>query len=70
MGKYKSKQCKPKHICSRDCIYYPFNPTEILKEYIDEFGLKHRECIYLCGLDEHRITKFKVCKNYKKISRS
>ena len=55
-----------KHICNTDCIYYPLNPDKIIKEYIDNFGLKHRECIYLCRFDDHRIKKYQVCKNYKK----
>ena len=42
----------------------------VLKEYIDNFGLKHRECIYLCRFDDHRIKKYQVCKNYKKVNRS
>lgn len=58
-----------RHICDRECIYFPLNPTKVLKEYVDDFGLKHRECVYLCGFDEHRIEKFCICKNYKKISR-
>lgn len=58
-----------KHICDTDCIYYPSYPTEIIKEYIDEFGLKHRECIFLCEFDDHRITKHCKCKNYKSINR-
>lgn len=59
-----------KHICNTDCIYYPLNPDKIIKEYIDNFGLKHRECIYLCRFDDHRIKKYQVCKNYKKVNRS
>lgn len=59
-----------KHICDMNCIYYPLNPTKTVKEYIDKFGLKHRECIYLCGFDDHRIKEFRICKNYKNLNRS
>lgn len=59
-----------KHICDRDCIYFPSIPDEVLKEYVDDFGLKHRECIYLCRFDEHRIKDYIICKNYKSINRS
>ena len=56
-----------KHICDTKCIYYPLEPSDIIKEYTDKFGLKHRECIFLCRFDEHRIVNYKKCKNYKRI---
>ena len=35
---------------------------------IDENGLKHRECVYLCCYDDHRILYFdEDCPNYKSI---
>lgn len=58
------------HICDSKCFYYPENPSKILKEYIDDFGIKHRESEFLCCLDGHRILKYKKCKNYKKYNRS
>lgn len=56
-----------KHICSPNCIYYPLSYSEIIREFTNEYGLKEREAVYLCGYDEHRITKFDICKNYKAI---
>lgn len=53
------------HICDNKCFYYPENPSKIIKEYIDDFGIKHRECEFLCCLDGHRIKSHKKCKNYK-----
>ena len=50
------------HICDNKCFYYPENPSKILKEYIDDFGIKHRESEFLCCLDGHRILKYKKCK--------
>lgn len=58
-----------KHICSPDCIYYPVDPNEVVKEYIDENGLKHREAIFTCIFDDHRITQFDMCENYKGIKK-
>lgn len=58
-----------KHICNPDCIYYPSNYSNIIKEFTNEYGLKEREAVYLCGYDEHRILKFDICKNYKTISK-
>ena len=56
--------------CDTKCIYYPLEPSEILRIYKDKFGVKHRECIYLCGFDFHRIEKYELCSNYKNLNRS
>ena len=58
-----------KHICDEKCIYYPTYPSSIIDEYIDNFGLKHREAVYLCNFDDHRIEMFCKCKHYKTISK-
>lgn len=54
-----------KHICNPKCIYYPLNYSDIIKEFINEYGVKEREAVYLCDYDEHRITRFEMCDNYK-----
>lgn len=58
-----------KHICEQKCIYYPTMPSEIIKEFVNEYGIKEREAVYLCGYDEHRITEFINCDYYKSISK-
>ena len=54
-----------KHICNPNCIYYPNEFTEIIKEYIDKNGVKRREAVYICSYDEHRITNWESCDNFK-----
>ncbi len=53
--------------CNQNCIYYPSTYTELKKEYYDENGVYHREAVYLCNYDDHRITKFEICNNYRSI---
>lgn len=54
--------------CNPNCVYYPQLPDRTIKEYIDENGLKHKECVYLCCYDDHRILYFdEDCPNYKSI---
>lgn len=57
-----------KHKCDPLCIYYPEYPNTILREYTDEFGLKHQVGVYSCIFDEHRILKFDECENYKTVN--
>jgi hypothetical protein len=58
---------KEKHICDVHCMYYPRYPSEILDEYIDEFGLKHRDSIWICGYDDHMLLDYQECKHYKNL---
>ena len=53
-----------KHICNPNCIFYPTSPSSILKFYTDEYGLKHREAVYICGYDDTRIIKYEECPNF------
>lgn len=50
--------------CSPKCIYFPSEPTQVLREYMDKCGIKHREAIYKCNYDGHRITTFSKCPFY------
>ena len=34
-------------------------------EYFDAYGIKHRESIFSCWYDGHRITEYEDCVNYK-----
>lgn len=54
-------------ICNNKCIYYPTNYSKILKEYYDENGLLHREAVYLCNYDDHRIMTLDKCENYRRL---
>jgi len=50
--------------CSSRCNYYPYAYEDVTNEYIDVDGLKHRDGTLRCRYDNHKITKFVVCKNY------
>lgn len=54
-----------KHICDPKCIYFPQYSSKIKKEYIDAFGVKHRDACHMCGYDDHRIEKFIICEHYR-----
>lgn len=60
-----AKRNKQIPICNPKCIYYPSEPNEVIREYVDEFGLKHREARILCLYDDHLIEEFRKCKHYK-----
>lgn len=60
-----SKRNKRATTCSPKCIYYPTEPNEVIREYVDEFGLRHREAKILCLYDDHLIKEFKKCRHYK-----
>lgn len=54
-----------KRLCSPYCMYFPNSYSNILKEYNDSNNVKHREAIYLCGYDDHRIRDFEICENFR-----
>ena len=53
------------HRCDATCKYFPTEASKILDEYFDAYGIKHRESIFSCWYDGHRITKYEDCVNYK-----
>ena len=53
------------HRCDAACKYFPTEASKILDEYFDAYGIKHRESIFLCWYDGHRITEYEDCVNYK-----
>lgn len=53
------------HRCDVTCRYFPAEASKILDEYSDAYGVKHRESIFSCWYDGHRITKYEDCVNYK-----
>lgn len=53
------------HRCDATCKYFPTEASKILDEYSDAYGVKHRESIFSCWYDGHRITKYEDCVNYK-----
>lgn len=53
------------HRCDATCRYFPAEASKILDEYSDAYGVKHRESIFSCWYDGHRITKYEDCVNYK-----
>lgn len=54
-----------KHLCSPNCMYFPNSYSNILKEYNDSNNVKHREAIYLCDYDDHRIRDFVICEKFR-----
>lgn len=54
--------------CSPECIYFPREPSQVLSEYLDEFGIKRRNSVFLCGFDDHRIIEYIKCENFKSIN--
>ena len=54
-----------KHLCNPNCIYFPSSYSYLLKEYNDSNNIKHREAVYLCDYDDHRIREFEICENFR-----
>lgn len=55
--------------CNPKCIYYPSDSKEKIKEYTDEYGVKHQENIYICRYSGDRITKYNKCQFYKSLDK-
>lgn len=55
--------------CSHKCKYFPSEAKKIITEYKDEFGIKHRNSVFLCLYDGHRILSYLDCENYTEICR-
>ena len=53
------------HRCDAASKYFPTEASKILDEYFDAYGIKHRESIFSCWYDGHRITEYEDCVNYK-----
>lgn len=53
-----SKSKKKKALCDCRCIYFPQDPSKIIKERIVD-GVKQRETEYRCAYDESLIRSWK-----------
>ena len=53
------------HRCDATCKYFPTEASKNLDEYFVANGIKHRESIFSCWYDGHRITEYEDCVNYK-----
>lgn len=51
--------------CNHNCKNFPPEAKEILREYKDEFGVKHRESVFVCLYDGHRIKSYLDCEHYE-----
>ena len=49
------------HRCDATCKYFPAEASKILDEYFDAYGVKHRESIFSCWYDAHRIVSYEDC---------
>ena len=56
--------------CSPDCAYFPSGLYSDLNYYIDENGIKHCNVKPLCYFDDHLITSWRLCPNYKSRKKS
>ena len=45
--------------CVNTCVFFPQEPNEILEEYYDDYGIKHRKVIRRCGYDGHILKTWK-----------
>lgn len=54
-----------KRLCSPYCMYFPNSYSCLLREYKDSNNIEHREAIYLCDYDDHRIREFEICENFR-----
>ena len=55
--------------CDPWCIYFPSSPSSVLNSYVDKNGVKHREGVFCCKFDDHRLMGFELCENYKRMER-
>ena len=51
--------------CSPNCAYFPSGLYSDLDYYIDKDGVKHCNVKPLCYFDDHLITSWTMCKNFK-----
>lgn len=58
--------------CSIKCAYFPLHSYEKTNKIftVDKFGVKHGQNKILCDFDDHLITKWEQCPNYKDKSKS
>ena len=51
--------------CSPDCMFFPRNIYDNLNYFIDENGIKHSNIKPICNFDDHLITNWVMCENFK-----